>query len=49
MRAARCIFDEMPWHTAMLWTIMISGYVKVGDVETTRMLFDEAPMKDGGI
>ena len=49
MRAARCIFDEMPWHTAVLWTIMIFGYAKVGDVETARMLFDEALMKDRGI
>lgn len=49
VRAARCIFDEMPWHTAVSWTVMISGYAKVGDVETARMLFDEAPMKDRGI
>ncbi|CBI27276.3 unnamed protein product, partial [Vitis vinifera] len=28
VRAARCIFDEMPWHTAVSWTVMISGYAK---------------------
>lgn len=49
VRAARCIFDELPWHSAVSWTIMISGYAKVGDVDAATMLFDETPVKDRGV
>ena len=37
VKAARCMFDEMPWHTAVSWTVMISGYAK-----STGLEHDEA-------
>lgn len=49
MKAARYIIGEIPWHTAVSWTVMISGYAKQGDIDTARLLFDEAPTKDRGI
>ena len=47
--AARRVFDEIPFRTAVSWTVMVSGYAKSGDVETARMIFDESPMKDLGV
>ncbi|XP_050238111.1 pentatricopeptide repeat-containing protein At1g08070, chloroplastic-like [Mercurialis annua] len=32
MRAARYVFDEMPSPCVVSWTLMISGFAKVGDV-----------------
>lgn len=49
MKAARQVFDEMPRLSAVSWTVMISGYANVGDVETARLFFDVAPMRDRGI
>ncbi|GAV74543.1 PPR domain-containing protein/PPR_2 domain-containing protein [Cephalotus follicularis] len=49
LKAARYVFDENPSLTTVSWTIMISGYAKVGDVVHARLLFDEAPVKDRGI
>ncbi|KAF5819198.1 putative tetratricopeptide-like helical domain superfamily [Helianthus annuus] len=33
MGDARYVFDEMPRHYVVLWTVLISGYAKIGDVE----------------
>ncbi|KAJ4827862.1 hypothetical protein Tsubulata_020347 [Turnera subulata] len=51
MRAARYVFDDMGSTSAgaVSWTLMISGYAKVGDVGTARLLFDQAPVKDIGV
>ncbi|KAM0020027.1 putative tetratricopeptide-like helical domain superfamily [Helianthus debilis subsp. tardiflorus] len=46
---ARHVFDEMPRHCVVSWTVLISGYAKVGDVEVARLVFDEAPVKDRGV
>ncbi|XP_071717629.1 pentatricopeptide repeat-containing protein At5g43790-like [Rutidosis leptorrhynchoides] len=46
---ARHVFDEMPKHCVVSWTVLISGYAKVGDVEVARLVFDEAPVKDRGV
>lgn len=48
-KAARYVFDEMPRLSAVSWTVMISGYAKVGDVDKARLFFDEAPVRDRGI
>lgn len=46
MRAARYIFGEIPWHTAVSWTVMISGHAKQGAIDTAKLLSDDAPTKD---
>ncbi|KAI9105097.1 hypothetical protein K1719_022813 [Acacia pycnantha] len=48
MGSARQVFDEMPCLSSVSWTIMISGYTKVGDVDT-MIFFDESSEKDKGI
>eukprot|EP00257_Ricinus_communis_P023836 XP_015583937.1 pentatricopeptide repeat-containing protein At2g20540 [Ricinus communis] len=49
MRAARYVFDEIPGPCVVSWTLMISGFAKVGDIESARLFFDGAPRKDRGI
>ncbi|KAI3907084.1 hypothetical protein MKW92_029506 [Papaver armeniacum] len=49
MVEARLLFGEIPHRTAVSWTVMISGYSKMGDVDPARLIFDEAPFKDRGI
>ncbi|KAL6187759.1 hypothetical protein ACLB2K_039154 [Fragaria x ananassa] len=49
VRGARYLFDEMRRLSAVSWTVMISGYAKVCDVDTARVFFDEAPVRDRGI
>ncbi|CAI9265675.1 unnamed protein product [Lactuca saligna] len=49
MESARYVFDEMPTHCVVSWTVLISGYAKTGDIELARIAFDEAPVKDRGI
>ncbi|KAK1419898.1 hypothetical protein QVD17_29328 [Tagetes erecta] len=49
MRDARQVFDEMPSHCVVSWTVLISGYARVGDVEVARLAFDAAPVKDRGV
>ncbi|KAF5745437.1 pentatricopeptide repeat-containing protein [Tripterygium wilfordii] len=49
LKDARYVFDEIPRLSAVSWTVMISGYAKVGDVNTARLFFDVAPVKDRGI
>ncbi|KAI3887163.1 hypothetical protein MKX03_031928 [Papaver bracteatum] len=46
MDEARPLFEEIPDRTAVSWTVMISGYSKRGDVDSARLLFDEAPFKE---
>ncbi|CAI9775212.1 unnamed protein product [Fraxinus pennsylvanica] len=48
MEAAKCVFDEFSWHRVVSWTVLISGYAKIGDVYTARLVFDEVPLKDFG-
>ncbi|CAL5331617.1 unnamed protein product [Camellia sinensis] len=48
MNAARCVFAEVPGHDVVSSTVLISGYAKAGDVDSARLLFDEAPVKDRG-
>ncbi|KAJ0982516.1 hypothetical protein J5N97_010771 [Dioscorea zingiberensis] len=43
------VFDEMPHRVAASWTLMISGYSKLGEIEAARALFDGAPVKDRGV
>ncbi|KAL4574288.1 hypothetical protein LXL04_021116 [Taraxacum kok-saghyz] len=49
MENARYVFDEMPTHCVISWTVLISGYAKIGDIDLARVTFDEAPVKDRGI
>ncbi|PON40188.1 Pentatricopeptide repeat [Trema orientale] len=49
MKGARYMFDEMPSLSAVSWTVMISGYAKVGEVDNARLFFDVAPVRDRGI
>ncbi|XP_031495425.1 pentatricopeptide repeat-containing protein At5g06540-like [Nymphaea colorata] len=43
---ARQLFDEMPRRSTVSWTVMITGYSKVGEVHAARLIFDEANGKD---
>ncbi|XP_047323572.1 pentatricopeptide repeat-containing protein At2g20540-like [Impatiens glandulifera] len=49
MGDAQKVFDEMPSHDAVSWTIMITGYAKGGDVELARLVFDKVSKMDRGI
>ncbi|KAK2973229.1 hypothetical protein RJ640_013877 [Escallonia rubra] len=49
MEDARQVFDEIPCHCVVSWTVLISGYARKGDAYTARLVFDEAPAKDRGI
>ncbi|KAM2887529.1 hypothetical protein FF1_011384 [Malus domestica] len=49
MKGARYVFDEMPSLSVVSWTVMISGFAKVGDLNMARLFFDEAPVRDRGI
>lgn len=46
---ARQVFDGILLRDAVTWTVMISGYAQLGDVEAARFMFDESPVKDLGI
>ncbi|CAM8958494.1 unnamed protein product [Rhodiola kirilowii] len=48
MDSAQQLFDEMPlvMKDAVIWNIMIGGYLKLGDVENARALFDQACGRD---
>ena len=43
VKAARCMFDEMPWHTAVSWTVMISGYAKSTGLEHDEAILVSIP------
>ncbi|RAL40123.1 hypothetical protein DM860_008263 [Cuscuta australis] len=49
MKDARYVFDEMPSHCVVAWTVLISGYSRTGDVFEARLVFDESPVKDRGV
>ncbi|KDP41276.1 hypothetical protein JCGZ_15683 [Jatropha curcas] len=49
MRSASYMFDEIRSPCSVSWTLMISGYAKVGDIESARLSFDRASDKDIGI
>ncbi|KAK3042335.1 hypothetical protein RJ639_002381 [Escallonia herrerae] len=49
MEDARQVYDEIPCHCVVSWTVLISGYARKGDICTARLVFDEAPVKDKGI
>lgn len=46
MECAQYVFDEMPSHCVVAWTVLISGYSRKGDVFEARSVFDETPVKD---
>ncbi|CAL5443308.1 unnamed protein product [Camellia sinensis] len=43
MRSARMLFDKIPERDIVLWTAMIDGYGKMGDIQKARALFDVMP------
>ncbi|GMN59770.1 hypothetical protein TIFTF001_028858 [Ficus carica] len=43
---ARKVFDEMPERTVVTWTAMVSGYIRLGDVENAMVLFESMPDRD---
>ncbi|CAN6481801.1 unnamed protein product [Victoria cruziana] len=43
---ARQVFDEMRMRSTVSWTVMITGYSKVGEVNAARLIFDEVNGKD---
>lgn len=43
---ARKVFDEMPERTVVTWTAMVSGYIRLGDVENAMVLFERMPDRD---
>ncbi|PQP97571.1 pentatricopeptide repeat-containing protein [Prunus yedoensis var. nudiflora] len=40
------LFDEMPDKNTVTWNIMISGYLRSGDVKRARLVFEEMPLRD---
>ncbi|KAI3754301.1 hypothetical protein L1987_54083 [Smallanthus sonchifolius] len=45
IRSARKVFDEMPVKDIVLWTTLIDGYGKIGDIDNARKKFDEMPQR----
>ncbi|KAB1208956.1 hypothetical protein CJ030_MR6G000535 [Morella rubra] len=41
IRDARCLFDKMPHKDAVLWNVMLNGYVKIGDNISALEMFLE--------
>lgn len=46
LRTARLLFDQTIEKDVVLWTAMIDGYGKVGDVGSARELFEEMPERN---
>lgn len=46
MVAARKLFDKCPGRDVVLWTTMIDGYGKMGDVGSAREVFDGMPERN---
>jgi pentatricopeptide repeat protein len=40
------LFDKMARKDVVLWTAMIDGYGKLGNVENAREMFDEMPERN---
>ena len=40
------VFDKSPNRDVVVWTAMIDGYGKTGNVENARALFDEMPERN---
>ena len=45
MGGARLLFDKMPVRDVVTWNIMISQFVKRGEIESAKELFDAMPEK----
>ncbi|XLR60558.1 hypothetical protein HN51_003829 [Arachis hypogaea] len=45
---ARVVLDTMPEKSVASFAIMIDSYAKVGDMATSKFLFDQTPEKDIG-
>ncbi|MCL7038927.1 hypothetical protein MKW94_005981 [Papaver nudicaule] len=45
MKSAQVVLDEMPESDEVSWNSIISGYVRVGEIEKARVLFGEVPVK----
>lgn len=43
---ARRVFDEMSERTVVTWTAMISGYTRVGQIQSSISLFEQMPETD---
>ncbi|KMT10344.1 hypothetical protein BVRB_5g120940 [Beta vulgaris subsp. vulgaris] len=43
---ARRLFDEMCERNVVSWTVMISGYARLGEMGNAVLLFDEMPERD---
>ncbi|KAK9269922.1 hypothetical protein L1049_025495 [Liquidambar formosana] len=46
MEPARKVFEEMPERNCFVWSSMICGYCKKGDVEEARAIFDRIPVRN---
>ncbi|XP_070014775.1 pentatricopeptide repeat-containing protein At5g06540-like isoform X2 [Nicotiana sylvestris] len=46
MDRARMLFDEITNRDVVMWTSMIDGYGKIGEVGKARLLFDEMPERN---
>uniref|UniRef100_A0A2P2Q2U6 Pentatricopeptide repeat-containing protein n=1 Tax=Rhizophora mucronata TaxID=61149 RepID=A0A2P2Q2U6_RHIMU len=43
---ARKLFDEMSEKSVVSWTAMISGYARIGEIESAMYLFNQIPERD---
>ncbi|XP_028768012.1 pentatricopeptide repeat-containing protein At2g21090-like [Neltuma alba] len=46
MEDARRLFDEMPLKDVFVWTTLVSGYAKCGDMKSATELFNQMPQKN---
>lgn len=46
MKAAKCIFDQMPKKTVVSWIALITGYTMIGDLETASNIFNLMSFKN---
>ncbi|KAJ4708277.1 Pentatricopeptide repeat-containing protein [Melia azedarach] len=46
METARVLFDRSSERDVVMWTAMIDGYGKMGDVQTARELFEKMPERN---
>lgn len=46
MIEAKKLFDVMPKRNMVSWNAMISGFVRFGDLQSSRKLFDEMPERN---